>query len=259
MKFWEYTRSRGEFMPLQVLITLLATPFVVTHPDFNWGLLWTTFLIVGLFNVCLVEAFAHRFCTHGAYKLHKPMEWLLAILTSVVPGTGSTIGWTMVHTAHHQYSDTEKDPHSSRYSNFWDLLVWRYPYNGTMYSARHLTRDPVHKSLHQYYVLWMLSWLVMWYLLVGINGLFFVVLLPWSLGPILSTIQNYMLHTNSPFNYRNYDTPDNSQNSPAMHILSFGACGLHNNHHAKPREWSTVVKKGEFDTAAWFIGLIKKR
>lgn len=258
MKLWEYTRSRGEFMPLQVLLVVTLLPVLHYTTQLNYQWLWATLGVVAFFNICLIEAFAHRFCTHGAYQLSKPVEWLLAVLTSVVPGTGSTMGWAMIHAAHHQYSDTEKDPHSAQYSKFWELLVWRYPYTGTLHSVRYLARDPIHKSLHQYYVLWMLGWACLWYWLAGINGLMFIVLLPWALGPFLSTVQNYMLHAKAPLNYRSFDTPDHSQNSPSMHLLSFGACGLHNNHHAHPRSWNTVMKKGEVDTAAWFIRLIRK-
>lgn len=257
MKLWELTRARGEAMPLQVIMALLFTGYVLAIDVSYWWLL-VTVLIVAIFNICLVEAYLHRWCTHRAYVISKPMEYTLAFLASVVPGTGSTIGWATIHYAHHKHSDTEKDPHSAAHSSFWELLTWKYPYTGTLHSSKLLMADPFHRSLHKYYFIYMFTWAATWYAMAGIEGLYFVVILPWALGPFLSTVQNYYLHVGTKGTYRNFDTPDNSQNSIPMHILSFGACGLHNNHHAKPSSWKTSVKKGEVDVSAFFISLIKK-
>jgi fatty-acid desaturase len=258
MKLWELTRSRGEAMPLQVVLTLLVTMGVVTL-DINYWWLLITLVIVAVFNVCLVEAYLHRWCTHRSYELSKVAEYMLAFLACVVPGTGSTVGWVAIHSAHHRYSDTEKDPHSAMYTSFWKLLVWRYPYTGTLHSSRNLMGDRFHLSLHRYYFIYMAAWAGFWYSVLGIEGLYFIVLLPWAIGPLLSTIQNYFLHVKTIGTYRTFETSDNSQNSIPMHILSFGACGLHNNHHAFPNKPSTIVTPGEIDTAAMFISFISKK
>lgn len=256
MTLWSITRSRGEAMPVQILVALGAVGYLVwADLDMRW--LWATLGIVALFNVVLVEAYLHRYCTHRSYEMPKSIEVVLAFLASVVPGTGSPIGWTAVHTAHHRYSDTDKDPHSCHHSSFWELATWRYPYTGTMKSSRSLFNRKHHVLLHRYYFIAMMLWAVGVYVTLGVHGLVFVVLLPWGLGPLLSTIQNYFLHYPLPGCYRNYDTTDHSQNSPWMHVLSFGACGLHNNHHGNMRAWNTKERWWEFDTAAWFIRWIK--
>lgn len=258
MKLWHITRSRGEYMPYQVLLAVAVTPFM------DWGgisNLWflATLFFVALFYVCLIEAYLHRWCTHRSYEISKPVEYVLAFLACVVPATGSTVGWSAIHKAHHRHSDTELDPHSARHSSFFNLLLGRYPNKGSIISSRRLLTNKVHRSLHLYYVVWLYVWAGFWYVVAGLNGLYFCVLLPWALGPIMSTIQNFGLHLELPFSYRNFCTSDYSQNSPLLHILSFGACGLHNNHHARPRAWDSRARSWEVDTAATFISLIRKK
>lgn len=258
MAFWELTRSRGEFMVGQIgvgIITLLTLPQLV---ELNWQWLWVTLGIVVLFNVVLIEAYLHRWCAHRTYQLSKPVEYLLAVLASVVPGTGSTAGWAALHKAHHIHVDTPQDPHSPLHSTFIEMVTWRYPNLGTLHSSRRLLADPLHRSLHKYYVLWMLGWAAFWGLVFGINGLFFAVILPWLLGPLMSTLQNIGLHVKLPLTYRTYDTADNSQNSIWMHLFSFGAAGWHNNHHHNPGSTTIHHRWWEFDTAAWVISLLRK-
>lgn len=256
MPLWTLTRSRGEAMPVQMVLALLGLSLAI-YLSLNFFWLWATLFVVVAFNVILVEAYLHRYCTHRSYELNPYVEKVLAVLAAVVPGTGSPAGWAALHTAHHRYSDTPKDPHSCRHTSFWRLATWRYPYTGTMKSSRQMLNQRHHRWLHQYYFVFMIAWALLIYILLGVSGLIFIVLLPWGLGPLLSTMQNYFLHCHLPGNYRNYDTPDGSQNTPWMHLLSFGACGLHNTHHAKPRAWNTAEKWWEFDTAAWFIRLVK--
>lgn len=243
-------------MPVQIVVALLAVGYLIwAGLDLSW--LWVTLGVTAFFNVVLVEAYLHRYCTHRSYELPKSLEMLLAYLAAVVPGTGSPIGWVAVHTAHHRHSDTEMDPHSCHHSSFWQLATWGYPYTGTMKSSRSLFKRWHHRFLHRYYFIAMASWAVVIYVVLGVPGLVFVVLLPWGLGPLLSTVQNYFLHYPLIGCYRNYATDDVSQNSPWMHLLSFGACGLHNNHHGNMRAWNTRERWWEFDTAAWFIRLVK--
>lgn len=259
MALWELTRSRGEYMVVQMIIGVVAVLVLPLAVTVNWQWLWATLAVIVLFNVVLVEGYMHRWCSHRTYVLSKPMEYLLAFLASVVPGTGSTAGWAALHKAHHSEVDTERDPHSPLHMSFWQMATWRYPNIGTLHSSRRLLADPVHKAIHKYYLVWMVLWAVLWSLIAGVNGLLFVVLLPWAIGPLMSVIQNIGLHSKLPFSYRNYDTPDHSQNSVLMHLFSFGCVGWHNNHHAKPG--SITIKKHwwEFDTAAWFIRLVRKK
>lgn len=256
MSFWNLTRSRGEFMWVQLVIAIIALAYAV-FAGLNMSWLWVTLAIYAVFHVVLIEAYLHRYCTHRSYNLPPITEKLLAFFSAVVPGTGSPAGWTALHTAHHQYTDTEKDPHSAAYTSFWKLVTFQYPYAGTLHSSGMMMRQKHHKILHKYYLLFMAAWAAVITALLGVPGLIFVVLIPWGLGPLFSTVQNYFLHYDMPGNYRNHETNELSQNAWLLHLLSFGSTGLHNNHHANARAWNTAEKWWEFDTSAWFIRLVR--
>ena len=53
----------------------------------------------------------HRYFAHKTFKTNRFIEIVLAILGSM-SAQGSVIAWVSVHRCHHQYSDTEGDPHS---------------------------------------------------------------------------------------------------------------------------------------------------
>ena len=258
MNLFNLTRSRGELIPLTSFIGLIALVYAL----FDGQSLYWWLIPLGLtafFFIVLIEAYAHRYCTHHSYKMNSVLDFILGVLMLVVPATGSPVGWAAVHTAHHKYSDTPKDPHSNKYSSFLKLLMWDYPYTGNLHMSKRLLERKYHKHIHKYAVLYMIGWALLWYLLLGINGLVYVVLIMWFLGGFLSTFYNYFLHWDLPFSYRNYDTPDNSRNSPILHFFSFFSVGLHNTHHAKPWAWNTAEKWWEIDTSAWVIRLIRKK
>ena len=52
------------------------------------------------------------------FKLSPMVENIILYLI-VLTGAKSPLGWAAAHRAHHQYSDTEKDPHSPKHKGFW--------------------------------------------------------------------------------------------------------------------------------------------
>jgi stearoyl-CoA desaturase (delta-9 desaturase) len=73
----------------------------------------------------------------------------------------------------------------------------------------------------------------------------------------LLSIANTFGHYKHKWSYQNYQGRDNSQNITWLNWITLGH-GLHNNHHAQPGNYNHAHKKGEFDTAKWFIPLIEK-
>ena len=74
-----------------------------------------------------VTAGMHRLWTHRSYEAHLSLRIFLMILASI--SNQSTIwGWAHVHRAHHQFSDTPKDPHNRRYGFFYTHIGWIISY-----------------------------------------------------------------------------------------------------------------------------------
>ena len=58
--------------------------------------------------------------------------------------------------------------------------------------------------------------------------------------------------------YQNYESKDNSVNSPWLFPFVLGEC-WHNNHHGDAKNYSTKYKPWEIDPLAWLINLIKTK
>lgn len=223
------------------------------------SMLLLSFLVSVFGMVVLVEVFNHRYVTHRSYKLHRWLENTLIILSTVVTGTGSPIGWSMVHMAHHKYSDTTRDPHSPVYLKFKDAITLSYTnLEDCRYVRKFFSQNRLYLTSLRYYKLLALAWFSLIFLVFGLEVAIFGVLTPWVGVAIYSVLFARWLHTPSMLgNYRNHDLKDLSQNSWLVQLFSFGSLGLHNNHHKKPRSTTCVEKWFEFDTASWIIRLIK--
>lgn len=139
------------------LILLVALPF---HIDSALELL--PMLSVYLFTSMVISVGVHRLFCHKAFQTHAFFHWVLGI-GSVLAMYGSPIRWAAVHTAHHKYADTDKDPHASPKPIFIGILIslWnrRYRYDLTgVANTRHLVKSKMQVFIHNYY---MLIWLVL--------------------------------------------------------------------------------------------------
>jgi stearoyl-CoA desaturase (Delta-9 desaturase) len=125
-----------------IKINPLIFVVLVVYPLFILGLgIWygNTYGI-GLFEILLfigtyylanisIGVGLHRCWSHGAYKLNKYVEFILAMLSA---GTlqGPALVWCSDHYKHHTFTDKEGDPHSPlKYDNpfkgfFWAHMGW---------------------------------------------------------------------------------------------------------------------------------------
>ncbi|MFN0062420.1 MAG: acyl-CoA desaturase [Myxococcaceae bacterium] len=172
----------------------------------------------------------HRYFAHRAYKMSRPLQFLLALL-----GTTSTqkgpLWWAAHHRHHHRDSDMPNDVHSPLLKGFWFSHVgWILC---TKYDETQLN------SIRDYAQYPELRWLNRWHLIPPIAlavSLFFIggfSMLVW--GYFVSTVLlwhgtftiNSLSHI---FGRRRYKTTDTSKNNFALALITMGE-GWHNNHH----------------------------
>ena len=65
----------------------------------------------------------HRLFTHQAYEAVAPVHFVF-LLGLVLGFTGSAFGWIRTHRTHHQYTDTDLDPHDARKGLWWSHFGW---------------------------------------------------------------------------------------------------------------------------------------
>jgi fatty-acid desaturase len=203
---------------------------------------WWAVALVGTFLILMgVTVGMHRLFCHMAFRTstfwHVVLGWLgtMAIY-------GSTVQWPAMHASHHKFADTDKDPHYTG----WRYLFWKKN-NPTAFHRRTLVRlyrDPMHRFLHCYYALVVLTTMgVMcaispWLLLFGY-------LMPLGWLHLVGSFHQVFAHDSSgPRDQRWLEF-----------VLFTGGEWLHGHHHDWPRD----IRFGPSDAGYWFIRLIARK
>ncbi|KAJ9537918.1 hypothetical protein OSB04_030651 [Centaurea solstitialis] len=214
---------------LLVFIHLLSVfaPFT-----FTWGALWLT---MGLYTVTYlgITLSYHRNLSHKTFKIPKWLEYAFAYCGAQAL-QGSPIDWVSTHRYHHQYCDSDKDPHTP-VKGFWHSYIkWMLDTENIAQmtalpnNVRDLEKQGFYRFLRDTYFLHPLG---LAFVLHAIGGFPYVV---WGIG--VRTVCSYHVTwlVNSICHGRGvrvWDTDDISVNIWWLGIIAFGA-GWHNNHHA---------------------------
>lgn len=243
-----HSRVTGIFLT-QVVFTIITLVVLFSGYSIYW---WLLSIFVYFLTGCLgVTITYHRFLSHGSFKLSKFFEYLFSIFAAL-GGTGSSIGWVVVHKAHHKYSDKPGDPHCPEIGG-WRNMFSLYEYTFSIFHAKRLLRSKFHLFIHQYYYLILILWGTILGL-ISINLLIFAFIVPVAIQIWASNISNYGNHK---WGYRNFKTNENSRNTWWIALITWGE-GWHNNHHARPKNYTFKVKWWEIDPSAFFIRLFRK-
>jgi stearoyl-CoA desaturase (delta-9 desaturase) len=227
---------------------------------FSWSALGVCLLLhwlTGGIGICMTY---HRLLTHRSFATRP--RWLEYVLTAIgcSASEGGAIGWVADHRRHHAYSDQEGDVHSPDRGFGWAHMFWWMTPDIT---SRHtdaylkkwapdLYRDPVHRFLNNWHLVFPILMMVGLYMAGGWSWVI------WG-GFVRSIL---VLHTTWLVNsashiwgYRTHETRDHSTNLWWVALLTYGE-GWHNNHHA----FQTSAKHGltwwEVDPTYWAIRLM---
>lgn len=217
-----------------------------------WGWLLLALVSVQFTIVVCVSIYLHRDQSHRALTVHPALAHLIRAWLWISTGQ-STSEWVDVHSKHHTFCETEKDPHSPQIHGLGKVMllgVWMYtkaarePQALQRY-AKGTPNDWLERHVYQPWSLWGPLLLLPAYLaLFGIakgTALYLVQILwtPfWAAGVI-----NGVAHT---FGYRNFATGDASRNMVRWGLWIAGE-ELHNNHHAHPTSAKFSYRPGEID------------
>jgi stearoyl-CoA desaturase (delta-9 desaturase) len=234
------------------LLLMIGFAFVFTTGQYMYLIIsLITWLIIGPMGVGVGY---HRYLSHKSFKTSKFWEKTLSII-GVVTTIGSPLAWVAIHRQHHRSCEKSGDPHSPHLiGNFrawfglWNLVKL------DLKLVRDLRKDKFQKFLHNYYLVIILLYC---FILFCIN--------PWFVIFVYSIPACIVLHSTSSIiviahrhGYKTYDLRhDESRNSWIANILALGE-GWHNNHHAKPYNWSNWERWWEVDLPAMIIWMIKK-
>ncbi|XP_014515716.1 palmitoyl-monogalactosyldiacylglycerol delta-7 desaturase, chloroplastic [Vigna radiata var. radiata] len=213
---------------LAMHVLCLFAPF-----HFNWPAFWVAvalYVVTGLFGITLSF---HRNLSHRSFKLPKWLEYSFAYC-GVLALQGNPIDWVSTHRYHHQFCDTERDPHSPTEGFWFSHMSWLFDTNsiiercGEPNNVGDLEKQPFYRFLRSTYLLHPFA---LGALLYAAGGFPFLV---WGMGVRIVWVYHITWFVNSAchvWGNQAWNTRDLSRNNWWVALLAFGE-GWHNNHHA---------------------------
>lgn len=227
------------FLTISVYITTILSFFVI---NFDWNLFaLTIFLYFLIFGFGISLTF-HRSITHAALTLNPILEFIGKFFASL-GGTGSPIGWSLIHLQHHRYSDIAGDPHHP--TDLRKYFFGEYA-EVSKKGLKKLMSNKINRIIHRYYYLLLISYGVLW-AFVGFDYFIYGFIYPMFLTILAGHIVNWYTHSDHILNYRTHETRDNSQNNIIVGLITWGE-GFHNTHHRYPRRANFSQAWWEIDT-----------
>ncbi|MFO0832975.1 MAG: acyl-CoA desaturase [Phycisphaerales bacterium] len=237
---------------------------------------WYLLLFAGMSFVSTIGVTVgyHRLCTHKSFTTPAWLRYLLAAAGSMAV-QGPVIQWCAEHRRHHQFSDTEDDPHSPHMSPgggwgeglratvrgaFHAHVGWLIagPTRGLERYEKDLRADPVVVAADRQFVAWVVAGLLFPALLAGLVSMsWWGVLLGFLWGGLVRVL--FVHHVTWSVNSvchlwgsRPFESHDESCNNVLVAVLAMGE-GWHNNHHAFPASARHGLRWWELDVSYFLI------
>jgi len=217
-------------------------------------------LVMVQITIACVTLYLHRSQAHRAVQFHPAvahfMRFWLWLTTGMV-----TREWVAIHRAHHQYSDTEKDPHSPKIYGIWHVLfggallyVKAKKNKRLVYDLGHGTPDDwIEENVYTPHPLMgILLMAIIDLVLFGPVGIIVwgvqMIWIPFFAAGVINGAAHW-------WGYRNFDVKDTSRN---LWPIAFWIGGeeLHNNHHGNGASAKFSHKWYEFDIGWMYIKIL---
>jgi stearoyl-CoA desaturase (delta-9 desaturase) len=260
-------------------LAVIIFPFlgIVIAPFIVWGWGFTLVdlgLLLGFYALTMlgITVGYHRLFTHASFETPTWIKCIFAILGSMAI-QGSLFDWVAMHRRHHQFSDTENDPHSphNHGSGFWGVLkgAW-HAHMGWFFTPeapnmkryiKDLQNNRALRAINALFPLWIVLTLLLPALLGGLVTVSWrgaITGLVWGGLVRLFLVHHVTWSVNSAchlWGRRPYPSKDLSRNNFIFGILAMGE-GWHNTHHAYPRSARHGLKWWELDGSYGIIRLL---
>lgn len=236
---------------------------------------WYWLILATFYTITINETFTHRICAHQLFRVN-PKSWMYRFLTfmsSVDQSHGPVRLITIMHPAHHRYSDQGRaDPNNMR--EFWYSWACVMPFKGwgkpveipdfpdflrqSHRRASHIIDDAWTKFCETHATA--ISIFTVIFLWIVFPAFLIKILLPGRMIMTLAMFAAGVCHLKGvPLTYRHINTPDHSNNNLILHYLFLGIFGglLQNNHHSHPNRLNMGLRWYEIDTSTPIAYLLK--
>lgn len=239
----------------------LVGAFFSSHP-WLWFVLYV--VVISHLTITAMSLSFHRQHTHKGVEFHPALDMLMQVWLWCVTSM-SKPDWVSVHTYHHAFSDTERDPHSPVHKGFWHVFLFgvfdytkakELPEVLRIRKTIKLNKLEAFISRHLFMGPYLFSALLI--TLFGAKMGLVLLFTNFMISPLFAVGGvNALAHT---WGYRNHVSSDNSRNIGFLFPLNFIICGEldHNNHHSHQRSCSFRHKWYEFDIGWAYIWALAK-
>ena len=236
---------------------LLAIPALFTFTWQNVVALIVGNWIVGSLGVGLGW---HRLLTHRGFKAPKWLEYTLSIFATMSI-QDSPDKWVATHRIHHAFTETDRDPHSTKLGFWWAQMGWIVWGTAQDHDAAtlkkyvpDLIKDRGHALISRFYYVPIIISVAIFFAIGGwtmvVWGVFARVVVGWHTTWFVNSLSHI-------FGSRPFDTGDDSTNNWFVALLTFGE-GWHNNHHMSPTSARHGLKWYQFDMNWIAIRILEK-
>lgn len=225
---------------------------------FSWAAFWLAmglYLVTGLLGITLSF---HRNLSHKSFRLPKWLEYTFAYC-GVQAMQGNPIDWVSTHRFHHQFVDSERDPHSPIEGFWFSHINWIFDTSklvqktGGASNVGDLQKQPFYRFIQSTYILHPIA---LGALLYALGGFPFVV---WGMGVRIVWVYHITWLVNSAthvWGTQVWNTGDLSRNNWWVAVLAFGE-GWHNNHHAFESSARHGLEWWQLDMTWYVVRLLK--
>lgn len=147
---FKISRTKKTYLTLFVISHLLF--FAYCYFFGIWYLIISFLIGLTIFNLS-AELFMHRTIAHQHFKFSKRVNEIFCILFSMC-NFGSVAANSVIHIKHHEFIDTDKDPHNFRYIGVLNVIFknWNKEYIPSSKLMLKFMRDNVLKKQHYYHM-----------------------------------------------------------------------------------------------------------
>ncbi|KFK24701.1 hypothetical protein AALP_AA8G013500 [Arabis alpina] len=246
--FREWARfdvMRATTIMVMHLFCLLA-PFHCKWEDLLFGYCLNT-----VTHICVTFSY-HRNLTHRSFKLPKWLEYPFAY-SAMFAHQGHPIDWVSTHRFHHQFTDSDRDPHSPMEGFWFCHILWIFD---TKYITEKCGKRSNVKDLRQQWFYRFLANTVAFHILAFWTLIYFWGGLPYLCGLGFGGVIGYhgAWLINSACHIvgsRAWNTKDTSRNVWWLALLTNGE-SWHNNHHAFEASARHGLEWYQID-ATWYL------
>ena len=209
----------------------------------DWGLLpWS--IVTHVAVISLFSAVTHRYFCHRAYEANSSLMWFLSIIP-VAYSYSTPIQWATMHSAHHAYADSDRDPHGRGWAGLFTAAYKTPPLKFAVMTKWFL--DKKHQFVYDYALLFIAAYQAS-LLLISVDVFLWLGLTPMFTLSLCNGLHRVFSHTKSGVVTNRWYLE---------FVAPMGGEWIHKEHHDKAKKPIFANRWYEIDTGSVFVRMLR--